>query len=95
MELHFETPTIVDTLVIIQHYVERRVADIQIEGWVAGGWEVLATQKGLDGRQVIRVKFATISSSEFKIKFTKRIRSDNGFDIPNILYMRVFKDTAS
>ncbi len=95
LEIHFEIPTIVDTLVIIQHHMERRVADIQIEAWMDGGWKVLATQKNIDGRQVIRVKFNTITSDMFKVTFTRRIRSDNGFDIPNILYMRVFKDNAS
>ncbi len=95
VELHFETPTIVDTLVIIQHYVERRVADIQIEAWIDEGWNVISTLKQLDGRQIITVKFDTIISEKFKVKFTKRIRSENGFDIPNILYMRVYKDNAS
>ena len=95
VELHYETPTIVDTLVIIQHYIEKRVADIQIEAWIDEGWKALATQKDLDGRQVIRVRFDTITSDKFKVTFTKRIRSENGFDIPNILYMRVFKDFAS
>lgn len=95
VEIHFETPTIVDTLVIIQHYVERRVADIQIEAWIDEGWNVISALKQLDGRQIITVKFDTITSEKFKVKFTKRIRSENGFDIPNILYMRVFKDDAS
>ena len=95
VELHFEIPTIVDTLVVIQHYVERRVAEIQIEAWVDEGWKVISTLKQLDGRQIITVKFDTITSEKFKVKFTKRIRSENGFDIPNILYMRVFKDNAS
>ena len=95
VELHFETPTIVDTLVVIQHYVERRVAEIQIEAWVDEGWNVISTLKQLNGRQIITVKFDTITSEKFKVKFTKRIRSENGFDIPNILYMRVFKDNAS
>lgn len=95
VELHFETPTIVDTLVVIQHYVERRVAEIQIEAWVDEGWNVISALKQLDGRQIITVKFDTITSEKFKVKFTKRIRSENGFDIPNILYMRVFKDNAS
>ena len=94
VEIHFETPTIVDTLVVIQHCVERRVVDIQIDAWVDEGWKTLATQKDWDGRQVIRVRFDTITSDKFKVKFTKRIRSENGFDIPNILYMRVFKDFA-
>lgn len=94
VELHFETPTIVDTLVVIQHYVERRVAEIQIEAWVDDGWKAISTPKQTDGQQIITVKFDTITNDKFKVKFTKRIRSKNGFDIPNILYMRVFKDTV-
>lgn len=95
VEIRFETPTIVDTLVVIQHYVERRVADIQIEAWIDERWNVISTVKQLDGRQIIRVKFNPIISDRFKVKFTKRIRSENGFDIPNILYMKAFKDNAS
>lgn len=95
VELRFDSPMIVNTLVIIQHYVERRVANIQAEAWKNGDWIVIATQKGIDGRQVIRIKFDTITSRRFRIKFTKRIKSENGFDIPNILYMRVYKDTIS
>lgn len=95
VEIHFESPTIVDTFVIIQHYVERRVADIQIEAWVDGRWSVIATLKSINGRQIIRAKFDSITSEKFKVTFAKRIRSKNGFDIPNILFMRVFKDYAS
>ncbi len=95
IEIHFDSPTVVDTLVIIQHFVERRVADVQIEAWVEGGWDVISVLKRLDGRQIIRANFDEITSEKFKIKFTKRIRSENGFDIPNILYVRMFKDEAS
>lgn len=63
--------------------------------WIDEGWNVISALKQLDGRQIITVKFDTITSEKFKVKFTKRIRSENGFDIPNILYMRVFKDNAS
>lgn len=91
MEFRFDSPTAADTLVVIQHYVERRIGELRVEVRENAQWVTIATQEVPDGRQVIRLRFVPVVGDRYRVRFTKCIRRSNGFDIPNILYMRIFE----
>lgn len=95
VEFRFDSPTAADTLVVIQHYVERRIGELRVEVRENAQWVTIAVQEVPDGRQVIRLTFDPVVGDRYRVRFTKRIRSSNGFDIPNILYMRIIEDAFS
>lgn len=49
MEFRFDSPTAADTLVVIQHYVARRIGELRVEVRENAQWVTIATQEVPDG----------------------------------------------
>ncbi len=92
VEVIFEKPICANTVLIEQHIVEKRIAELQVQTFINGSWYDLERVKVPENQQVIKIKFETVYSCNYKVKIIKTRKSDNGFAIPNIMLLKVIEE---
>ena len=91
IDLIFPYPIRINTILLVQHYMERRVGGIQLEAFIDNVWKVIYSLDNITlNQQVICKKFGPVIADKYRIIITKKYMSENGFDIPNIMYLKVY-----
>lgn len=92
VEVIFDRPVIVNTLLAEQFISEKRVSEATLQVYTDNEWKNITRFDGAHGKQIIKIGFPEVTSDRFRLQINKTVASENGYSMPNLMLLKIFRE---